>query len=97
MTLAQQDVRFENKPSRISQEKIQTVATILARGFVDDPMFEFTFPGRDTRLQALTAFFQPFIVDSMKRGKFSLHQQDRECAFGIHLMCRSSAMSLRRC
>jgi GNAT superfamily N-acetyltransferase len=32
-------------------------------------MFEFIFPQRDLRLQALTAFFHPFVADGLARGE----------------------------
>jgi ribosomal protein S18 acetylase RimI-like enzyme len=54
---------------RSSSMQTQTGAKILAQGFFDDPMFAFIFPQFETRLEALTAFFQLFVADGIKRGK----------------------------
>jgi ribosomal protein S18 acetylase RimI-like enzyme len=69
--VTQPNVMVEGNPLTVFSE-IQPVEAILARAFVDDPMFEFTFPDPTTRLQALTAFFQPFVVDGNKRGNIVL-------------------------
>ncbi|NJN85943.1 MAG: GNAT family N-acetyltransferase [Leptolyngbyaceae cyanobacterium SL_7_1] len=66
------NLTFEDDRSRAFVEKIQSVAAILARAFVDDPMFEFIFPDDSIRLQTLMAFFQPFVADGIKRGKVLL-------------------------
>ncbi|WP_017316599.1 GNAT family N-acetyltransferase [Mastigocladopsis repens] len=54
---------------RFSQEQTQKAAKILARGFIDDPTFSFILPQSETRLEALTAFFQLFVADGIKRGE----------------------------
>jgi GNAT superfamily N-acetyltransferase len=62
----------EGKPTKLVPDQLLTAAAILARSFVDDPMFEFIFPRRDMRLQALTAFFRPFVADGLQRGEVLL-------------------------
>ena len=54
---------------KVSQAKIQLAAEILARGFFDDPMFSFIFPETENRLDALAAFFQVFLADTVPRGE----------------------------
>lgn len=68
----QLNLKPEDHLAIASIEQIQSVAVILAKAFVDDPMFEFIFPDDSTRLQALMAFFQPFVADGIKRGKILL-------------------------
>ncbi|MDX2229790.1 MAG: GNAT family N-acetyltransferase [Leptolyngbyaceae cyanobacterium bins.349] len=70
--VAQLNLKPEDNRSSIFIEKIQSVAAILARAFVDDPMFEFIFPDDTTRLQTLMAFFRPFVADGINRGKVLL-------------------------
>ncbi|MGA7932547.1 MAG: GNAT family N-acetyltransferase [Kovacikia sp.] len=66
------NLKLEDNQSKVFVEKIQSVAAILARAFVDDPMFEFIFPDDSIRLQTLMAFFQPFVADGINRGKVLL-------------------------
>ncbi|BAZ45298.1 GCN5-related N-acetyltransferase [Chondrocystis sp. NIES-4102] len=54
---------------KISQAEIPLAAKILARGFFDDPMLSFIFLERENRLDALTAFFQVFLADTVRRGE----------------------------
>ncbi|MGV2830463.1 GNAT family N-acetyltransferase [Myxosarcina sp. GI1(2024)] len=54
---------------KVSQAKISLAAKILARGFFDDPMLSFIFLERVNRLDALTAFFQVFLADTVRRGE----------------------------
>ena len=54
---------------KVSQAKIPLAAQILARGFFDDPMLSFIFLERVNRLDALTAFFQVFLADTVRRGE----------------------------
>lgn len=70
--VTQLNLKPEDNRSSVFVEKIQSVAAILARAFVDDPMFEFIFPDNTTRLQTLMAFFQPFVADGINRGEVLL-------------------------
>lgn len=54
---------------KVSQATIPLAAKILARGFFDDPMLSFIFLERENRLDALTAFFQVFLADTVRRGE----------------------------
>lgn len=56
---------------KISGKRI-LAANILARGFVDDPMWKFILPKSQSRLQILTAMFEVFVDDGIKRGKVLL-------------------------
>lgn len=62
---------------KLSEHQTSTAAAILARSFVDDPMFDLIFPQWDTRLQALTAFFRPFVIDGLRRGEVWLAPADQ--------------------
>lgn len=57
---------------KVSQATIPQAAQILARGFFDDPMFSSLFPEQNNRLDALAAFFEVFLGDSVRRGEVSL-------------------------
>lgn len=54
---------------KVSQAEIPLAANILARGFFDDPMFSFIFLEPKNRLDALAAFFQVFLADTVRRGE----------------------------
>ena len=56
---------------KISANQILLAASILARGFVDDPMWTFILP-ESQRLQILTAMFEVFVDDGIKRGEVLL-------------------------
>jgi ribosomal protein S18 acetylase RimI-like enzyme len=77
MNMIQLKVMPESKGLRISEHQIPTAAKILARGFVDDPMFCFIFPKSETRLQALEAFFELFVADGIKRGEVILDRKEQ--------------------
>lgn len=53
-TVAQPTAQSDRGLVKLSEHQTSTAAAILARSFVDDPMFDFIFPQWDTRLQALT-------------------------------------------
>lgn len=72
MSMIQLNVKSQGNLSRISEQEIQKTAKILAQGFIEDPMFSLIFPKYETRLQALNAFFQPFVADGVKRGEVVL-------------------------
>ena len=56
---------------KVSQTTIPLAAKILARGFFDDPLLSFIFPKTGNRLDALAAFFQVFLADTVQRGEVS--------------------------
>ncbi|MDX2272789.1 MAG: GNAT family N-acetyltransferase [Cyanobacteriota bacterium] len=86
--VTQLNLKFEDKQSRAFVEKIQSVAAILARAFVDDPMFEFLFPDDSIRLQTLMAFFQPFVADGINRGEVLLAPANQGvCIWYPHEVC----------
>ena len=64
---------------KVSQAEIPLAAQILARGFFDDPMFSFVFLEPQNRRDALAAFFQVFLADTVRRGKV-LISPDKEGA-----------------
>lgn len=73
--MADSVVYFADSVTRVAPSltgQIPTVAATLASSFVDDPMFHFIFPQRELRLQALTAFFRPFVADGLQRGEVLL-------------------------
>lgn len=57
---------------KISTDRTLLAANILARGFVDDPMWKFILPKTQNRLQILTAMFEVFVDDGIKRGEVLL-------------------------
>ncbi|MBE9043398.1 GNAT family N-acetyltransferase [Pleurocapsales cyanobacterium LEGE 10410] len=54
---------------KVSQATIPLAAQILCRGFVDDPMLSFIFLETENKLDALAAFFQVFLADTVRRGE----------------------------
>ena len=62
---------------KISTDRTLLAASILARGFVDDPMWKFILPRSQNRLQILTAMFEVFVDDGIKRGEVLLASQER--------------------
>ncbi|TVP60521.1 MAG: N-acetyltransferase [Nodularia sp. (in: Bacteria)] len=56
---------------------IQTTASVLAQGFADDPMLAFVFPDSNTRVEALTNWFQLFVRDGCNRGTVTLASTDQ--------------------
>ncbi|WP_017652498.1 GNAT family N-acetyltransferase [Fortiea contorta] len=56
---------------------IQKTASILAQGFVDDPMLAFLFPDLDSRVTGLINWFQLFVKDGYNRGTVSLAPVDQ--------------------
>jgi ribosomal protein S18 acetylase RimI-like enzyme len=56
---------------------IQQTATILAQGFIDDPWLAFLFPDVNSRMTALTNWFQLFVKDGYNRGTVSLAPADQ--------------------
>lgn len=57
---------------KISANQTLLAANILAQGFVDDPMWKFILPKPQNRLQILTAMFEIFVDDGIKRGEVLL-------------------------
>ncbi|WP_156114242.1 hypothetical protein [Myxosarcina sp. GI1] len=54
---------------KISTNQTLLSASILARGFVDDPMWKFILPRSQNRLEILAAMFEVFVDDGIKRVK----------------------------
>jgi GNAT superfamily N-acetyltransferase len=62
---------------KITEQQISTAASILALGFVDDPIFSYIFPESESRLQALTALFPLFVTDGVQRGEVMIAPEDQ--------------------
>lgn len=62
---------------KITEKQISTAASILAQGFVDDPIFSYIFPESESRLQALTALFPLFVTDGVQRGEVMIAPEDQ--------------------
>jgi ribosomal protein S18 acetylase RimI-like enzyme len=56
----------------VTNTTIQTAIRVLAQGFFDDPMLSFLFPDPDSRMEALTHWFQVFAQDGYQRGTVTL-------------------------
>lgn len=54
------------------ETRIQTTASTLAQGFMDDPILSFVFPDFNSRVEALTNWFQLFVKDGCNRGTVTL-------------------------
>lgn len=57
---------------KISANQALIAAKILAQSFFDDPMWKFILPNPENRLQILTAMFEVFVDDGIKRGEVLL-------------------------
>jgi GNAT superfamily N-acetyltransferase len=53
----------------VSSDDVAAASTTLARGFFEDPVFEWTFPDPDRRRRVLPAVLPPFVLAYARHGE----------------------------